>query len=99
MPTMPWSQPGVTLPAPRGNGKACPRSQDASNCLPVDQVTPTYFIVSWSPAFAAGPEPTTMSVTSSLQGIGPSGTSTTGFFDRSVVVVTLATFASLLQPL
>src|SRR3954451_17075775 len=80
----------MTLPAPSVKGKSGPESQEASNCLPSAYVTPTYFMVSWSPGFAAAPVPWTMSPTTRLHGGGVSGTSICGFFVRSVVPETLS---------
>src|SRR4051794_11714287 len=43
---------------------------------------PTYFIVSWSPGLAAGPLPTTMSLTTSCAGGSPFGFGIRGFLSR-----------------
>src|SRR4051812_6510048 len=79
MPTMPWSQPGMTIWAPSSNGNGWPRSQDASNSSPVDHDAPTYCIVSLSPAFAFRPLPLTMSLITSWVGGSPSGLTILGF--------------------
>src|SRR3954454_2677658 len=96
MPTMPWSQPGMTIWAPSWNGKAWPRSQEASNSSPVDQEAPTYCIVSLSPALALGPVPLTMSLVTSEDGGSPAGLTTCGFF--LVFLVTPLTIASTFAP-
>src|SRR5919198_944336 len=80
MPTMPLSQPGMTIWAPSWNANGWPRSQEASNCSPVDHETPTYCIVSRSPGLAARPLPLTMSLTTSRLGASPCGVTIAGFF-------------------
>ena len=68
-PATPWSQPGMTWPAPSGNvNGSLPRSHDASNCAPVDHELPTYCTETVSPALAALPLPLTMSVFCSSAG-------------------------------
>src|SRR4051794_16718939 len=79
MPTRPCFQPWITgsLPSVKLNGD--PLSQDASNCSPPLNSTPTYCIDSLSPFFAARPLPTTMSFTTSFFGGAPVCFGTTGF--------------------
>ena len=79
MPTMPWSQPGMTMPAPSWNGNGwAPRSHEASNCWPVDHEVPTYCMLISSPAFAFGPLPLTMSRITSSGGGSPCGAGISG---------------------
>src|SRR5947209_6168001 len=85
IPTSPLSQPGITWPAPSGNGgSGCPRSHDASNCWPVEYRTPTYCTVTVFPVVATGPLPLTMSLTTSVRGGGPAGFAIVGLRVRSV---------------
>src|SRR4051812_4824592 len=79
----PLSQPGMTWPAPGGNPNGWPGSQEASNCSPVDQLTPTYWTVTNSPGLATLPLPLTTSRITSLCGGLPFGTFTAGFWERS----------------
>ena len=79
MPTIPWSQPGMTMPAPSWNVNGwAPRSHEASNCWPVDHELPTYCMLSSSPAFAFGPLPGTMSRITSSGGGSPCGAGISG---------------------
>src|SRR5881628_4046497 len=84
MPTSPSSHPLMTLPCPSVNWSGWPRSQEASNCLPVDHATPTYCTLSWSPDAAGAPEPATRSLITSFVGGSPFGTCTTGFVGLAV---------------
>ena len=63
MPTMPWSQPGMTMPAPSENENGSPpRSQEASNFVPSLNRTPEYCMSTVCPAAAFGPLPTLRSL-------------------------------------
>src|SRR4051794_9761130 len=74
MPTSPWSQPGITMPAPSLNLNGClPRLHEESNSCPVLHETPTYCIVSVSPDSATLPLPCTTSRTCSDPGGLPRG--------------------------
>src|SRR5947209_3559478 len=85
IPTRPLSQPGITCPVPSWNGgSGWPRSQEASNCCPVEYRTPTYWTVTVFPALATGPLPLTMSLTTSVCGGGPDGFAIVGLRVRSV---------------
>src|SRR5215212_9543742 len=86
IPDTPWSQPGMTWPAPSGNvNGSVPRSQEASNCSPVDHESPTYWTATTSPVFAALPLPLTMSTVCSPAGGSPAGCATAGFAIRSLL--------------
>lgn len=61
-PGFPCSQPGITSPAPSVNRKVRPTSPELSNSVPSVK-RPTCRTVSVSPSAAAGPDPTTRSVT------------------------------------
>src|SRR3954471_305264 len=78
----------MTWPWPSGNENGWPRSHDASNCLPVDQELPTYWTVTLSPAFAAGPWPTTRSFLISELGGSPEGMAIFGLCLRSLAFAT-----------
>src|SRR3954468_10993776 len=83
MPAIPWSQPGMTWPAPSWNANGSPRSHEASNSWPLDQLTPTYCMLTWSPALAFLPLPLTMSLTWSSAGGWPDGFGIVGFLETS----------------
>src|SRR3954452_2199890 len=83
MPTTPWSQPGMTSPAPSVNLNGSFRLQDASNSAPVLNATPTYWTDTLSPSLAALPLPLTMSRASSFVGGEPDGLGISGFTFRS----------------
>src|SRR3954469_3507264 len=85
MPTTPWSQPGITWPAPSGKTNGWPRSQEASNCWPSRKRTPTYWTVTVSPGFAVASVPLTMSCLTSSPGASPGWCGMRGFLDRSLV--------------
>ena len=92
IPAMPWSQPGMTWPPPSGNvNGSLPRSQEASNCAPVDHELPTYWTETLSPGSAALPLPLTMSVFCSSAGGSPSGCAISGFVSRSLPILSTAT--------
>src|SRR5438105_716236 len=78
IPATPWSQPGMTCPAPRRKLKGSPRFQDASNSRWLDHATPTYCTSTVEPAVATGPVPTTRSLLWSVAGGAPAGTVTVG---------------------
>src|SRR3954452_23047331 len=79
MPTRPWSQPGITMPAPSLNlNGSLPRLHDESNSCPVLHETPTYCIDSVSPDSATLPLPWTTSRTWSEAGGLPFGFGITG---------------------
>src|SRR5680860_484056 len=83
IPATPWSQPGITSPAPRVKLKGSLRLQEESNSLPLLKPTPTYWTVTLSPDFASAPLPGTSSLLSSFFGGAPFGTVTTGFLPVS----------------
>src|SRR4051812_6132987 len=85
MPTTPWSQPGITWPAPSGKTNGWPRSHEASNCCPSRKRTPTYWTVTVSPGFAVAPVPLTMSCLTSSVGASPGWCGMRGFLARSLV--------------
>ena len=87
IPAIPWSQPGMTCPAPSGNSSGCPLFQEASNSPPVDHALPTYCMETVSPALAVLPLPLTMSSVTSSAGGEPAGLSTAGFSERSLEIV------------
>src|SRR5215207_2868840 len=87
IPATPWSQPGITWPAPSGNSNGWPpRSHDASNCAPVDHELPTYWTETVSPAFAALPLPLTTSSCCSSAGGSPDGFGMSGLPLRSLLI-------------
>src|SRR4051812_6049808 len=84
IPTRPWSQPGMTMPAPSWKLNGClPRDQDESNSWPVLHETPTYWTVSLSPLAATLPLPCTTSRVWRPVGGGPFGFGMTGLTLRS----------------
>src|SRR5829696_963222 len=84
IPSTPRSQPGITMPAPSWKMNGSPRSQEASNSLPLLKLTPTYWTVTSSPAFASGPVPASRSSISSFLGGAPFGTVTSGLVFSAV---------------
>src|SRR5438105_1957149 len=81
IPATPWSHPLITWPPPSWNGNGRPRSQDASNSLPVDHDTPTYWTTAVLPTTASAPVPTRRSFTTRVVGGGPWGMVTTGLVE------------------
>src|SRR3954470_9420839 len=79
MPLIPWSHPGITIPAPSLNLNGS-RPHEVSNSSPVENVMPPYCIVSELPSFATEPLPFTMSRLTSLAGGSPFGLAIGGFF-------------------
>src|SRR3954454_15818036 len=79
MPLIPWSHPGITIPAPSLNLNGS-RPHEVSNSSPVENVMPTYCIASELPSFATEPLPFTMSRLTSLAGGSPFGLAIGGFF-------------------
>src|SRR5579885_1596923 len=84
----------MTLPAPSAKENGWPRSQEASNCLPVEYETPTYCTETFLPATASAPVPTIRSCFWSVVGGGPDGTVTVGFVPLLAVPVVLLAFLS-----
>src|SRR5437588_392413 len=82
IPTTPSSHPGMTMPAPSWNLNGWWRSHEASNCFRFDQAIPTYWTVTFWPAFAALPVPLTMSRFCSVVGGLPVGLPIGGFEPR-----------------
>ena len=72
IPTIPSSQPAITLPNPSSKLNGCPRSHEASNWSPVEQRTPTYCIIRKSPSPTGSPKPWTISSTTRSFGGSPS---------------------------
>src|SRR3954454_16411010 len=70
------------MPWPSWKVNGSPRSQLASNCLPVDQEWPTYCIVQRLPDTASGPSPSVRSSMTRSAGGGPSGMVICGFSMR-----------------
>src|SRR5947209_20358037 len=77
MPATPWSQPGMTWPAPRVKVKGW-LVHDDWTVLPELYVASTYCTVTESPALAGGPDPAIRSAVSRVPGGGPDGTVTVG---------------------
>src|ERR687889_941729 len=84
MPSTPWSHPGITEPEPSWNSNGSPRSQEASNWRPLRNEMPTYCTVTWSPAFAGLPAPSSMSLMTSFLGALPFGTVIAGLVRSGV---------------
>jgi len=76
--TAPW-------PIVNSNGVAGLRSQEASNCLPPLNRTPTYWTLTLSPSLAAAPVPVTTSDPCSSVGALPVALGTVGLVLRSVL--------------
>src|SRR3954452_8269218 len=89
IPATPLSQPAMTWPWPSGKVNGWPRFHEASNSLPVDHESPTYWTVTVSPAFAAGPLPTTRSFLIRSGGGSPCGAASFGFCLRFFAFATV----------
>jgi hypothetical protein len=84
MPATPWSQPGMTAPAPSWNVNGSPRSHEESNCRPLTNETPTYWTETCLPRSATAPLPTLRSLITSFLGALPLGTLTAGLVASGV---------------
>src|SRR5882724_6210678 len=73
----------MTSRAPRVKGKGLPLSHEASNCFPVEKLTPTYWTVTCLPVVAAAPVPTIRSFCCSAVGGFPDGTVTLGLVPKA----------------
>src|SRR3954454_2065274 len=78
----------MTWPWPSGKLNGWPRFHEASNSLPVDHESPTYWTVASWPGLTAGPLPTTRSFLTSDVGGVPRGLAIFGLLVRSLALAT-----------